>query len=113
MAFVIKITGGPTLYNATIVDSAVSGMKDVAGMVYPDEHPMFESANTAVYDDAWDAADTPALLPQGYAYACTVPAYKVQEMIEDTNIYQLEPVAPVESQQSETDGPFDEGGAGT
>lgn len=111
MALVVKITGGPTLFDATVVASVTPGMYDVVGTAYPDEHPMFEHGNSAVFDARW--GDTTGIYPQGYTWSATVPGYKIQEAVDDSGVYQLEPVAPVEDQRSEQGGSFDPGGTDT
>lgn len=112
---VVKITGGPTLFDATITDSTVdASMKFVSGTAYPDEHPMFEHGNSAVYSQGFkdgtnDVGDVSNILPIGYAWSAHVPTYKIQEAIE-VDPTQAIPVAPVED-QFDSGGPFDEGGA--
>ena len=121
MALIVKITGGPTLFDATVsaLGATVPGLYDVNGTAYPDEHPMFEHGNSAVYDRRYtdgtdgifDGTGNLELYPPGYAWAASVPGYKIQEAMTDTGkIYQLEPIAPVESQRGEKGGVYDEAG---
>ena len=118
MALIVKITGGPTLFDATIgaLGATVPGMYDVDGTAYPDEHPMLEHGNSAYYDRGYPADDgTNAFenpLPPGYVWSALVPGYKIQEAMDDTGkIYQLNPSpTPVESQRGEKGGVYDEAG---
>ena len=118
MALIVKITGGPTLFDATVsaLGATVPGMYDVDGTAYPDEHPMLEHGNSAYYDRGYPADDGTIVfenpLPQGYLWSASVPGYKIQEAMDDTGlIYQLTPSpSPVESQRGEKGGVYDEAG---
>jgi hypothetical protein len=117
MALVVKITGGPTVFDATMAtDASIATHIKVTGTVYPDDHPMLEHANSAAFSngygqDASGVYDGTSfdLYPVGYPFSQTVPNYKIQEFV-DATIVNLKPIAPVESQFAELGGPFDGGG---
>ena len=116
MTLIVKITGGPTVWDATMaVDATLATHVLINGMVYPDEHPMLEHGNSAYYDRGYPADDGTNVfenpLPIGYAFSQVVPNYKIQEYVDTDRVYQLNPSpTPVESQRGEKGGPYDEAG---
>lgn len=114
MALVVKITGGPTVFDATVVaDTNISGNFIVIGKVYPDDHPMLQSANTAFWDANFNTADTTDVVPLAVNFGpVSVAGYKIQEAVDGTT-YQLYPFhnQSLEDQVPDTnDGPFDPAG---
>lgn len=79
MALVVKILGGPTVWDATLGAPDANGMITVDGTVYKDQHPVYNEANTALAYSADPANDFPQ---PSESFSVTIPQARIQESAE-------------------------------
>ena len=77
MPTVVKILGGPTVFNATIGAPDTNSNVLVTGIVYKDHHPVYNEANTALVYSSNPTVDFPQ--PQE-SYSATIPQKLIQEI---------------------------------
>jgi len=79
MPKVVKILGGPTVFNAVIGAPNAQGEVLVTGDVYKDQHPVYNEANTALEYSSNPDVDFPQ--PQE-SFSTTIMQQEIQEVGE-------------------------------
>lgn len=79
MALVVKILGGPTVWDATLGAPDANGMITVDGTVYKDQHPVYNEANTALAYSNDPETDFPQ---PSYTVSLKIPQAHIWESAE-------------------------------